>query len=285
MKDNPLNEIRNKQKASWNAFSSGWRKWRTQLNQHMQPATDGIIHLLNPVGEQIILDIASGTGEPGFSISSFIPHGRVVMTDLSEEMLNIAREYALLKNNTRLTFKNCDVCALPFADNRFDSISCRMGFMFFPDMQIAANEMMRVLKPGGKLATSVWSTPDKNQWVTDLGDVIKTRLQMPDPKPGAPGIFRCCQPELMTQILQKAGLQHASVKEVDTSLEYKSAETYWEMMTEIAAPVTAALRETDDQMYKLIKQEVINLVNSKYPGDKKVMKGSILLVYGEKPFA
>ena len=88
-------EIRVAQKASWNKFSSGWKKWDLELHAHMQPAADGIISLLKPSGAQIILDIAAGTGEPGLSIASMLTDGKVIITDLANEMLDIARKNAL----------------------------------------------------------------------------------------------------------------------------------------------------------------------------------------------
>jgi ubiquinone/menaquinone biosynthesis C-methylase UbiE len=51
---------------------------------------------------------------------------------------------------------NCNASDLPFENKRFDAISCRMGFLFFPDMGLAAKEMFRVLKPGGKIAVEAW---------------------------------------------------------------------------------------------------------------------------------
>jgi ubiquinone/menaquinone biosynthesis C-methylase UbiE len=54
-----------------------------------------------------------------------------------------------------------DVCELPFPDNNFDAITYRMGFMFFPDLLLAAKEMVRVLKSGGRIAATVWSEPEK----------------------------------------------------------------------------------------------------------------------------
>ena len=68
--------------------------------------------------------------------------------------------------------------------------------MFFPDMQLAANEMFRVLKPGGRIATAVWSGPEENNWITTIMSVIGRHIQLPAPAPGAPGMFRCATPGL-----------------------------------------------------------------------------------------
>ena len=280
--EQPFEEIREKQKAAWNKFSSGWRKWDTALNNHMQPASAGIISLLKPEGAQLILDIASGTGEPGFSIAAMLTEGKVILTDLSDEMVAIAREKASQKEITNVEFKVCDVCELPFADNSFDGVSCRMGFMFFPDMLLAAKEILRVLKPGGSIAASVWSTADKNSWVTAIGDAISRNIQLPHPSSGTPGIFRCSKPGLLTNIFREAGFVNTFEDEVTCNLNCGTAEIYWEMMTEIAAPVVATLSKTDDAIKEKIKKEVYDLINDKYPEGQVIMVGSCLLIYGQK---
>ena len=157
-----LEEIREQQKAAWNKFSPGWKKWDDLAMDFLKPVGDEIIRLINPKGADIVLDIAAGTGEPGLTIATMLKGGKVIITDLSEDMLEIARENAMNRGIKNIETHACDVCELPFADNTFDAISCRFGFMFFPDMLLAAKEMVRVLKPGGRIATSVWNVPEKN---------------------------------------------------------------------------------------------------------------------------
>ncbi len=274
--------IRETQKASWNKFSSEWKKWDLELHDHMQPAADGIISLLKPNGAEVILDIASGTGEPGLNIASMLTDGKVIITDLSNDMLDIARENASKKEIKNVEFLACDVCELPFADNTFDGVSCRMGFMFFPDMLLAAKEILRVLKPGGKIATSVWSTPDKNFWVTAIGETINRNLQLTVAPPGAAGIFRCGKSGLMANIFNQAGFKNISEDEVICNLKCGTAEIYWQMMTEIASPVVSALSKADEAVKEKIKREVYKLVNEKFPEGNVIMDGSALLIYGEK---
>ncbi|MDI1355223.1 MAG: methyltransferase domain-containing protein [bacterium] len=275
-------KISEKQKAAWNKFSGGWKKWDVALNQHMQPATDGIISLLKPAGSQLILDIAAGTGEPGLSIASMLSSGKVIITDLADEMLDIARENGSKKGLTNVEFRACDVSELPFADNTFDGVSCRMGFMFFPDMLLAAQEIRRVLKPRGRIVTTVWSTADKNFWATAMGETINRNLQIPIPNPEAPGIFRCGKSGLMTTIFKQAGFKNISENELLCKLNCGTAEIYWEMMTEIAAPVVAALSDADDVMRAKIKREVYELINKTFLDGNVVLDGSSLLIYAEK---
>src|SRR5258706_10244217 len=152
---------------------------------------DAIIKEIRPSGKAEVLDVAAGTGEPGLTIATMLNGGKVIITDLAEDMLGIASENAIERGIKNIKTRACDVSDLPFADNAFDGISCRFGFMFFPDMQLAAKEMVRVLKPGGKIAASVWNVPGKNFWITAIMGAINKNMTLPLPAPGEPGMFRC----------------------------------------------------------------------------------------------
>lgn len=277
-----LQEIREQQKASWNKFSPGWKKWDDLMMDFLKPKGDEIIRLINPQGADVVLDIAAGTGEPGLTIATMLNGGKVVITDLSEDMLEIARENATKRGIKNIETQACDVCELPFADNTFDAISCRFGFMFFPDMLLAAKEMVRVLKPGGKIATSVWNVPEKNFWVTAIASSINRNMQLPAPPPEAPGMFRCAKSGLIQDLFKQVGLKNTSEMEVAGKLKCGTTDVYWNMMTEVAAPFVAALSKADDTMKEKIKQEVYQLVNQKYPEGNIIIDASALVIYGEK---
>ena len=277
-----IQEISEKQKASWNQFSPGWKKWDKEILDFMKPIGDEMINLLNPKDAEIILDIAGGTGEPGLSMAAMLNSGKVIITDLANDMLNIAREKASERAIKNVEFRTCDVSDLPFANNTFDAVSCRMGFMFFPDMLLAAKEIYRVLKPGGRFTTAVWNVQDKNFWVTVVGGTINKNMQLSPPPPGAPGMFRCAKNGLMVDILSDAGFKNTSEREVIGQLECGTAEGFWTMITEIAAPFESALKKADNAMKEKIKNEVYELVNEKYPGGNIKMDGSSLVIYGEK---
>ncbi|MBP6625566.1 MAG: class I SAM-dependent methyltransferase, partial [Chitinophagaceae bacterium] len=113
----PLEEIRDQQRAAWNKFSPSWKKWDDLNMDLLKPMGDEIIRSINPRGAEVVLDIAAGTGEPGLTIATMLKGGKVVITDLSEDMLEIARENAMKRDIKNIETRVCDVCALPFADN------------------------------------------------------------------------------------------------------------------------------------------------------------------------
>ena len=277
-----LEQIRDQQKQSWNKFSAGWKKWDKLVMDFLKPMGDEIIRLLNPQKTDVILDVASGTGEPGLTIAAKLSGGKVIITDLADHMLEIARENAESRGIYNIETVTCDVCDLPFPDNTFDAISCRFGFMFFPDMLLAANEMVRVLKPGGKIATSVWNVPEKNFWVTAIMGTINKNMKLPPPPPGSPGMFRCAKDGFISDIFSQAGLKNISQTEIFGKLNCKTSDAYWGMQTEVGAPIVAALGKASDDVKEKIKIETYAALSQKYPNGNIIIDSSALIIYGEK---
>ncbi|AOP36304.1 methyltransferase type 11 [Leptospira tipperaryensis] len=277
-----LQQIREQQKESWNHFSPGWKKWDDLFMDFLKPMGDEIIQRLDLQETDDVLDIAAGTGEPGLTIASIVQSGTVMITDLAEDMLEVARENAKRRGISNIKTQACDVSELPFSDNTFDAISCRFGFMFFPDMKLAVSEMVRVLKPGGKIATTVWNVPEKNFWITAIMGAIQRNMNLPAPIPGAPGMFRCAEQNLISHLFREAGLKSVFSKEVSGKLKCQTAETYWNVMTEVAAPIVSALSKAEESVREKIKEEVYQTIRQKYENGNVQIESSALLVSGEK---
>ena len=277
-----IEKIRNQQKETWNNFSPGWRKWDDIVMNFLSPIGKEMIRLIHPQDEQLILDIAGGTGEPGLSIAKKLRKGKVVITDIAAGMLEIAKENASRRGITNVDTVVCDVSELPFDDNSFDAITCRMGFMFFPDMELAAREMVRVLKPGGTITVSVWNTPEKNPWITVMTSIIQKHLQLPQQPPDAPGMFRGSMPGLVENIFRRAGLQNIGETQIDGKLYIDSATTFWIFHTEVAAPVGSTLNEVDERTRRKVRREVFDTINERYPDGDIGLDYSAIVIYGEK---
>lgn len=277
-----LAEIREQQKEIWNRFSPGWKKWDELTMDFLKPMGNEIISLLRPKNADMVLDVASGTGEPGLTIATMLNGGIVVITDLAQGMLEVARENAAMRNIRNINIIESDVTSLPFPDNSFDLISCRFGFMFFPDMLLAGKEMARVLKPGGRIAAAVWNKPEKNFWATAILSAISRNMVIQPAPAGAPGLFRCAQTGFVADLMKQAGLKNVSEKEVSGKLNSGTVDVYWNFMTDVVAPVVAALSKADIATKAKIKSEVYELISKKYPDGKVAIDSNALVIYGEK---
>lgn len=269
-------QIKEQQRLAWNKFSAIWKKRDEFTMNFMRPIGDVMISALELRETDRVLDIAAGTGEPGLTIAAMVKHGWVTGTDLSEDMLAIARENAEMKGLPNYSPVVADVCALPFEDNTFDAVTCRMGFMFFPDMQQAANEIARVLKPGGRVAASVWAGPEANVWVTLAMSTIKKHVTLPQPEPGAPGLFRCARQGMVAELFRQAGLGNVSEQNISGSISYGSKEYYWDLLSEMSQVVVNALAAVPDAERAAIRDAVYEAVDASYP-DTRLPLGAIVV--------
>src|SRR5450432_4531620 len=103
----------------------GWEKWDSVIMDQLGPVGSAIIERLDIAEDHQHLDIASGTGETGLSIARRSPNGRVVLTDLVPEMLDIAARRARAQGIANVETKVCGADDLPFNDGTFDSVSVR----------------------------------------------------------------------------------------------------------------------------------------------------------------
>lgn len=255
-------EVREQQRETWDRFSRGWEKWDRVVLPMLEPVGDEMISLLGVRDDAHHLDVASGTGEPALTIALRATHGTVVLTDPAEGMVEVSKRSAAARGIGNVEFHVCGVDDLPFPDETFDSISCRFGFMFFPDIAQALTEVRRVLKPGGKLCTAVWAEPAGNTWATIPMAAIATEIELPAPSPDTPGLFRCAVPGSIGEAFTAAGFHDVGETDVRGTLATASADEYWEYMTEIAAPVIAGLSLVDEDAQDRIRSAVVGKVET-----------------------
>lgn len=275
--------IRDAQRAAWSGLSAGWEKWDAVIMDQLRPVGAAIVAALDLRADQRHLDVASGTGEPGLSIAALAPRGRVVLTDLVPEMLDIARRRADALGITGVETAVCSADDLPFPDASFDSVSVRFGYMFFPDIDRATAEFARVLAPGGRLCASVWVHPDRNPWTTIAMEAIATEIALPAPGPDAPTMYRCAAPGRLGAVYERAGLRDVAEWDVEVELVTRSPEEYWDMISEHVSLAVAALARVDGPARDRIRDRALASVRA-YERDGAVrVPGVARCVVGVRP--
>jgi SAM-dependent methyltransferase len=111
-----------------------------------------VIDAARIVTGQRVLDVACGTGVLAQAVADRVgTSGSTIGVDINEGVLDIARD-----KHPAVEWHKGQAEALPLEDNSVDAVVCQFGLMYFEDQQLALQEMMRVLKPGGNLAIVVW---------------------------------------------------------------------------------------------------------------------------------
>jgi SAM-dependent methyltransferase len=262
-------EIRDLQRVRWAGLSASWEKWDSVIMDQLGPVGAAMIDRLDIAEDQQHLDVAAGTGEPGLSIARLAPKGRVVLTDLSAEMLEVATRRATAQGIENVETRVCSADDLPFDDATFDSVSVRFGYMFFPDMAKATAEFARVLKPGGRLCSSVWVKPEDNPWTAIAMQAIATEAVLAPPDPDGPSMFRCEAPGSVSALYEGAGLRHVAEWDVDIELVTRSPAEYWQMISDHVSLAVAALQSVDAPARERIRADAIANV-SPFERDGKV---------------
>lgn len=119
------------------------------------------ISSLKPFAPRNVLDIATGTGDLALLIEKILKPESIIGCDISEGMMQVAREKCRRRGITNIRFEKEDCTALSYPDNSFDALTSSFGVRNFQELEKALGEMHRVLRPGGHLVILELSLPTK----------------------------------------------------------------------------------------------------------------------------
>jgi len=190
----------------WRGAAPFWEKHHETIRQMFEPVTQALIEDALIGTGHTVLDVATGPGEPALGIAAVVgPGGKIIGIDPIPEMVAAARRSA---NQGRIRNTHFDVAFaddLPFPADSFDAVISRFGVMFVPSPVDAVREMLRVLKPGRKLALAVWHLPESNPFFYTLSQVIERYVDSPPVAPDAPDAFRFASSGRLREVLGQAG--------------------------------------------------------------------------------
>jgi SAM-dependent methyltransferase len=170
-----------------------------------------------------ILDIGCGTGATTRALAARAVDGSVCGLDLSEPMLQIAREAADHEGIRNVEFVQGDAQVYSFASGSFDVAVSRMGCMFFGDPVAAFANIGRALRRGGRLALIVWQAQAANGWITAVDAALGEPVsEDADHQPSAyvPGPFSFSDPEVPGAFLESAGFVDVCIDALDIPVAF-----------------------------------------------------------------
>jgi SAM-dependent methyltransferase len=230
----------------WRAVAAGWERQRPLFLESTRLVSERLVELLDPRSGETILELAAGPGDTGLlAARALAPGGRLVSTDVAPEMVEAARRRAAeLGLDELVSFAVEDMQSLSFADASFDGALCRWGLMLVPDMQAAATEIARVLRPEGRIALAVWADPDDNDWMTAPGRSALELGLVERPDPDAPGPFRLAREGALESLLTEAGLGVERVADVSVAWHAASLDAWWESARDTSRSLAVILERT-----------------------------------------
>jgi SAM-dependent methyltransferase len=149
--------------------------------------------------------------------------GHVLATDISSNILEFAAAAARAQGLPQIETRVMDGEAIDVKPASFDAAISRVGLIYFPDQHRALQGILQALRPGGRFATIVYSTPQNNAFFSLPVSIIRQRAQLPPPLPGQPGPFSLGSPGVLRQLLADAGFVDTEERVVSAPLRLASA--------------------------------------------------------------
>src|SRR5436853_1315568 len=184
-------EIARDVQRMWQESAYFWDKHRAIIAAMFAPLTNALSESARLTKGHSVIDVGGGAGEPSLTIAKVVgPTGMVTCTDPIAPMTEAAEREAQRRGLDNMSLQQCSAELLPFADNQFDAAVARLSAMFFADPPGALREMLRVVKPGGRVSFAVWGPAEMNPFFYVITNVVDRYLPSPPIDPDAPRAFR-----------------------------------------------------------------------------------------------
>ena len=220
-------------RAQWEGAAPGWARWEEIVTSWMEPATAVMLALASVDAGSRVLDLASGAGSQTLAAARRVgAHGHVVATDIAEAMLDHVRRAARAAGLTNVTTIATAAEDLHVAPHSFDAVICRLGLMLFAEPSKALVAVQRALRPGGKVAGVVFTTPGANPFMAEPMRILLRHAGKAPPVPGQPGIFSLGAPGVLARLFLETGFEAVEQRIVAVPLRMPSAAEALAMMQE-----------------------------------------------------
>ena len=250
--------------------------------QQLKPFHKALVSQLNPVVGESILDVCTGPGEPALTIAEIVaPTGSVIGLDLSRNMTEMATKTAERRQLSNVKFLNMDAEKLDLGSDAFDAVVSCFGFQIVTNPEAAAQEILRVLKPGGRAAFTVWSTGDRSP---ALDVIVGPMLEhaTPDEDGYIPSPYELGGPDELATMLRNLGFTNTREVRVVDDWRAESSEDFLNMILS-GTPIGHSLSEEEkDVQQKILEKTRANITHYSTTNGVKI-PAECVMVFAKKP--
>jgi ubiquinone/menaquinone biosynthesis C-methylase UbiE len=266
--------MRRIQRSGWDRASSCYeRYWGVQVS----PSVEGVLAMAALQPGERVLDVACGTGLVTLPAATQVgPLGRVLATDLAPKMVAAVEQRA-----RDAGLANVDVEAVGAEslgrDGEFDVALCSLGLMYVPDPAAALAEMHRALRPGGRVAVSVWGERRNCGWA-EIFPIVDARVS----SDVCPMFFALGAPGALRSAVQRAGFVDVDERRLDVRLAYAGADEALGAAFD-GGPVALAAARFDEATRASADADYLDSISVYADGDGYRLPGEFVIAAGRRP--
>ena len=255
-------QFKAQQRQMWDNVAAGWQAWWETFERGAQKVSDKLVEMAEIKPGDTVLDIATGIGEPAITAAKRVrPNGKVVGTDISPQMIAIAKTRAKsLGLDSIMEFREFDAEKLDFPKSTFNAVLSRWGLMFLPNLPVALATIRQLLTPNGRLSAAVWAAPSKVPLLDLAFSTVRMQINAPAPPPGTLGPFALADAEVLKQSFSQAGFKDIRVESIQITFGFDSPESYTRFQQQVAAPIQAMLANQTEERKNQVWNSVTEAV-------------------------
>jgi ubiquinone/menaquinone biosynthesis C-methylase UbiE len=231
-----------------------------------------------------VLDVASGMGEPSLRAAQRVgPSGFVLGTDLSDGMLEVAREKARAQALSNLEFRVADAQTLEVPEQSFDAATVRWGLMYMPRPEQALERLWHALRPSGRLVCACWAGPEQVEYASLPRRTLARFRPLPPVEPEAPGVFRFADPEHSRTLLTRGGFTMEHVESLHVPvMEAEDGAGVVRWIRDFGGPVAKLVEELPPETQRAWEEEVARECEPHRRGGKVLLGGVTWLIVARR---